>query len=108
MASFAGLTCPIPISDYPQVLLAHGGGGRLSHMLIEQMFLPAFDNAPLSARHDGAVLAINGARIAFSTDSYVVSPLEFPGGDIGSLAVHGTMARPRVLASATRAASTSN
>ncbi len=92
-------TCPIPIADYPHVLLAHGGGGRLSHMLFEKMLRPAFDNAALDARHDGAVLdlaAAGGAtgaagRLAFSTDSYVVRPLEFPGGDIGQLAVHGTI-----------------
>ncbi len=91
MNAITGLSCPIPISDYPQVLLAHGGGGRLSQMLIERMFLPAFDNPALDARHDGATLEVGGARLAFSTDSYVVSPLEFPGGDIGVLAVHGTV-----------------
>lgn len=94
MTQFAGpltSTCPIPISDYPHVLLAHGGGGRLSHMLFEKMLRPAFANAALDARHDGAVLDTGGARLAFSTDSYVVRPLEFPGGDIGQLAVHGTV-----------------
>ena len=91
-------TCPIPISDYPHVLLAHGGGGRLSHMLFEKMLRPAFANPALDARHDGAVLALpdaqgaqSGSRLAFSTDSYVVRPLDFPGGDIGQLAVHGTI-----------------
>jgi len=87
----AGLQCPIPISDYPHVLLAHGGGGRLTQMLIERMFLPAFANPALEALHDGALLEVNGARLAFTTDSFVVSPLFFPGGDIGSLAVHGTV-----------------
>lgn len=87
----SGLQCPVPISDYPAVLLAHGGGGRLMHMLIERMFLPAFHNPALDVLHDGAVLEVNGARLAFSTDSFVVSPLFFPGGDIGSLAVHGTV-----------------
>lgn len=87
----ANLQCPIPISDYPAVSLAHGGGGRLMQMLIEKMFLPAFANPTLELLHDGAVLAVNGARLAFSTDSFVVSPLFFPGGDIGSLAVHGTV-----------------
>ncbi|UCC88885.1 MAG: hydrogenase expression/formation protein HypE [Anaerolineales bacterium] len=85
------LQCPIPISDYPTVLLAHGGGGRLTQMLIERMFLPAFDNPVLENLHDGAVLDVEGARLAFSTDSFVISPLFFPGGDIGSLAVHGTL-----------------
>lgn len=87
----AGLACPIPISDYPTILLAHGGGGSLTQMLIERMFLQAFDNPALEMMHDGAVLDVDGARIAFSTDSFVISPLFFPGGDIGSLAVHGTV-----------------
>jgi hydrogenase expression/formation protein HypE len=85
------LQCPIPISDYPTVLLAHGGGGRLTQMLIERMFLQAFDNPALEILHDGALLEIDGVRLAFSTDSFVISPLFFPGGDIGSLAVHGTL-----------------
>jgi hydrogenase expression/formation protein HypE len=85
------LQCPIPISDYPTVLLAHGGGGRLTQMLIERMFLPAFDNPVLDNLHDGAVLEVEGTRLALSTDSFVISPLFFPGGDIGSLAVHGTV-----------------
>mgnify|MGYP000583810843 CR=1 FL=1 len=85
------LQCPLPLRDYPQVLLAHGGGGRLSHQLIESLFVPAFNNPALAARHDGATLEIGGVRLAFSTDSYVVRPMFFPGGDIGSLAVHGTV-----------------
>lgn len=85
------LACPIPINDYPTVTLAHGGGGRLTQMLIERMLLPAFANPQLASLHDGALLEVNGARLAFSTDSYVISPLFFPGGDIGSLAVHGTV-----------------
>ncbi|MGQ9501357.1 MAG: hydrogenase expression/formation protein HypE [Anaerolineae bacterium] len=85
------LQCPIPISDYPVVTLAHGGGGRLSQMLIEHMFAAAFANPALEVLHDGAILELNGARLAFSTDSFTVSPLFFPGGDIGSLAVHGTV-----------------
>jgi hydrogenase expression/formation protein HypE len=87
----ANLACPIPISDYPAVTLAHGGGGRLTQMLIERMLLPAFTNPQLASLHDGALLEVNGARLAFSTDSFVISPLFFPGGDIGSLAVHGTV-----------------
>lgn len=95
-----GLQCPIPISDYPTVTLAHGGGGRLTQMLIERMYLPAFGNPHLETLHDGAVLELpapplhegqSGLRLAFSTDSFVISPLFFPGGDIGSLAVHGTV-----------------
>ena len=85
------LSCPVPMSDYPQVLLAHGGGGRLTQSLIERLFLPAFRNAALEERHDGAVLPVGGARLAFTTDSYVISPLFFPGGDIGCLSVHGTV-----------------
>ena len=85
------LQCPIPISDYPTVLLAHGGGGRLTQMLIDRMFLPAFANPALEVLHDGAVLDVDGMRLAFSTDSFVISPIFFPGGDIGSLAVHGTL-----------------
>ena len=88
---YTGPQCPIPISDYPTVMLAHGGGGRLTQMLIERLFLPAFANPALEALHDGAILEVNGIRLAFSTDSFTISPLFFPGGDIGSLAVHGTV-----------------
>ncbi len=90
-AALGALQCPIPISDYPQVTLGHGGGGRLTQMLIERMFAPAFANARLGRMHDGALLEVDGARLAISTDSFVVSPRFFPGGDIGSLAVHGTV-----------------
>ncbi len=85
------LQCPIPISQYPQVMLAHGGGGKLMHQLIERMIAPAFSNPLLDARHDGAVIEMPHDRLAFTTDSYVVKPLFFPGGDIGSLAVNGTV-----------------
>jgi len=85
------LTCPIPISDYPHVLLAHGGGGRLMQNLIQKMFAATFHNTLLDAAHDGAVFDVNKGRLAFTTDSYVVHPLCFPGGDIGQLAVHGTV-----------------
>ena len=91
MSEYTGPQCPIPISDYPTVMLAHGGGGRLTQMLIERLFLPAFANPALEALHDGAILEVNGVRLAFSTDSFTISPLFFPGGDIGSLAVHGTV-----------------
>jgi len=83
--------CPVPRSDYEQVLLAHGGGGRLSQNLIERLFLKAFANPALEMLHDGALLDVGESRLAFSTDSFVVRPLFFPGGDIGSLAVHGTV-----------------
>jgi hydrogenase expression/formation protein HypE len=85
------LNCPLPISDYPTVTLAHGGGGKLMHQLIEKMILPAFQSPLLETRHDGAVFELGGARLAFTTDSYVVHPLFFPGGDIGSLAINGTV-----------------
>ena len=84
-------SCPIPINDYPHILLAHGGGGQLMHQLLERIFLPAFDNPALNARHDSARLDVGGVKLAFTTDSYVVHPLFFPGGDIGSLAIHGTV-----------------
>ena len=85
------ISCPIPISDYPEIVLAHGGGGSLTHNLIEKLFLPAFDNPILEARHDGGVFDIEGTRLAMSTDSYVVRPCFFPGGNIGTLAVNGTI-----------------
>ena len=97
-------SCPIPISEYPHVLLAHGGGGKLTRQLIDKIFVPSFHNPILDELHDGAVLNLGGPRVAFTTDSYVVQPLFFPGGDIGSLAVNGTVndlamcgARPRFL-----------
>jgi hydrogenase expression/formation protein HypE len=90
-APMTGLACPIPIKDYPQILMAHGGGGNLMNQLIEKIFLPAFSDDCLDARHDGAVLPFGHARLAFTTDSYVIHPLFFPGGDIGSMAVHGTV-----------------
>lgn len=85
------LSCPVPITQYPHVLLAHGGGGRLMQQLIERMFLPAFGNPILNAQHDAAVIQLNGTMLAFTTDSFVIHPLFFPGGNIGSLAVHGTV-----------------
>ena len=83
--------CPIPISQYPQVLMAHGGGGRLMHQLIGKMFLAAFRNPLLETQHDSTVVELTGKKLAFTTDSYVVRPLFFPGGDVGSMAVHGTV-----------------
>jgi len=90
-ANTPGFYCPIPIEQYPNVLLAHGGGGKLTHQLIEKMFLPLFHNAALDVRHDGAVVHFGRQKLAFTTDCYVVRPLFFPGGDIGSLAVNGTV-----------------
>jgi len=85
------ISCPIPISDYPQIVLAHGGGGSLTQTLIDQLFRPAFDNALLNAQHDSAVIEIDQHRLAFTTDTFVVKPWQFPGGDIGSLAINGTI-----------------
>jgi hydrogenase expression/formation protein HypE len=99
--------CPIPLNDRETIRMAHGGGGRLMHELIERFFLPAFRNEALDARHDAAVLSAGSQRIAMTTDSYVVRPIFFPGGDIGSLAVNGTVndlamagARPLALSAA--------
>jgi len=85
------ITCPAPLPGEDRVLLAHGGGGRLTHQLFESLFLKAFSNPALEERHDGAVVTIDGARLAFTTDSYVVRPIFFPGGNIGDLAVYGTV-----------------
>lgn len=84
------LACPIPLDRYPTVMMAHGGGGRLMHQLIETVFLSVF-GSPDREVHDAVVLPIAGGRLAFTTDSYVVDPLFFPGGDIGSLAIYGTV-----------------
>ena len=85
------ITCPLPISSHNTIRLAHGGGGRLMQDLIQDVFVNTFSNRHLSALHDSAILPPQGGRLAFTTDSYVVRPLFFPGGDIGSLAVHGTI-----------------
>ncbi|MEU5976879.1 hydrogenase expression/formation protein HypE [Streptomyces sp. NPDC047315] len=87
----SGWSCPLPLRDHPRVVMAHGGGGAISAELIENVFLPAFGGAALAGLADSAVLPVGGARIAFSTDSYVVRPLFFPGGSIGDLAVNGTV-----------------
>jgi hydrogenase expression/formation protein HypE len=89
--STSKLSCPIPIQQYPYILSAHGGGGKLMHQLIQNMFVSTFQNPLLGVEHDGAVFPVSNGRLAFSTDSYVISPLFYPGGDIGSLAVHGTV-----------------
>ncbi len=86
-----GPACPIPIQDYPQVLLAHGGGGKLMQQLIQRMFVATFASTELTRQHDGAVFTVDSGRLAFTTDSYVINPIFFPGGDIGSLAIHGTV-----------------
>lgn len=83
--------CPLPLSDAPEVLLGHGSGGKLTARLIEKTIVPAFRNPMLEALDDQAILSIEGLRLAFTTDSYVVTPIFFPGGDIGELAVNGTV-----------------
>ena len=85
------LNCPIPFTDSDRVLLAHGGGGRMTHQLISQVFYPAFRNPLLEQDHDGCVFPIEKGRLAYSTDSFVVDPIFFPGGDIGDLAINGTV-----------------
>jgi hydrogenase expression/formation protein HypE len=87
----ATLICPTPIATRDRIVLGHGSGGRLSADLMRQIFLPAFSNPLLDRLDDQAIFEIGGARVAFTTDSFVVKPLFFPGGDIGSLAVHGTV-----------------
>src|SRR5215469_9430919 len=84
-------SCPLPVSDYKEIVLAHGSGGMLSLQLVQKVVLPHFRNDLLEPLHDGAVFSLGEARVAFSTDSFVVSPIFFPGGDIGKLAVHGTV-----------------
>lgn len=84
-------SCPVPLPAGNSVLLGHGSGGRLTADLIRGVFLPAFANPILARLDDQAVVQLNGLRLAFTTDSFVVKPLFFPGGDIGCLAVHGTV-----------------
>jgi hydrogenase expression/formation protein HypE len=89
--TIVNLSCPTPLPARDTVLLGHGSGGTLSAELIRDIFVPAFRNPVLSRLDDQAIVNVNGSRIAFTTDSFVVKPLFFPGGDIGSLAVHGTV-----------------
>jgi hydrogenase expression/formation protein HypE len=88
---FEGYTCPVPIQPRDMIVLGHGSGGRLSHDLINRLFLPELGKAAPRALDDAAVVTLNGQKLAFTTDSHVVSPLFFPGGDIGRLAVCGTV-----------------
>ena len=104
---FEGWTCPAPLRDTPTVVMGHGGGGQLSADLIANLFLPAFGAAAQADLGDSAVLEVPAGRLAFSTDSYVVKPMFFPGGCIGDLAVNGTVndlamagARPLFLSTA--------
>src|ERR1700733_6533925 len=100
-------SCPLPIFQHPQIVLGHGSGGKLTADLVDQIFLPAFRNPILDKLDDQAVVTIGGARLAFTTDSFVVTPIFFPGGDIGTLAINGTVndlavggAKPLYLAAA--------
>ena len=88
---FEGYTCPVPIKRTDRVMLGHGSGGTLSHHLLNQLFLPELGTAAPRALDDSAVVIIGGQQFAITTDSHVVSPLFFPGGDIGRLAVCGTV-----------------
>jgi hydrogenase expression/formation protein HypE len=85
------ITCPTPLVTRDKVLLGHGSGGKLSADLMRSVFMPAYANATLERMDDQAIVSLNRDRIAFTTDSFVVKPLFFRGGDIGSLAVHGTV-----------------
>jgi hydrogenase expression/formation protein HypE len=84
-------SCPLPLADYPTIVMGHGGGGKLGNELVEHLFLPAFRNPALENLGDAAVLDLGSGRLAMSTDSFVVQPLFFPGGSIGELAVNGTV-----------------
>ena len=100
-------SCPLPIFEHKQIVLGHGSGGKLTAELIDKVFRPAFTNPILDKLDDQAVVQVNGTRLAFTTDSFVVTPIFFPGGDIGRLAINGTVndlamsgARPLYLAAA--------
>jgi hydrogenase expression/formation protein HypE len=100
-------SCPLPIFEHKQIVLGHGSGGKLTAELIDKVFRPAFANSILDKLDDQAVVQVNGTRLAFTTDSFVVTPIFFPGGDIGRLAINGTVndlamsgARPLYLAAA--------
>jgi hydrogenase expression/formation protein HypE len=106
-AGEVALSCPVPLGGSDRVLLGHGSGGKMTADLVARCFLPAFANECLERLDDSAVVPVGGTRLAFTTDAYVVSPLFFPGGDIGALAVNGTVndlamagARPLFLSAA--------
>lgn len=87
----AALQCPVPLDPTDRVQLGHGSGGRLSAQLVARHFLPHFENPALAQLGDASIVSVAVGEVAISTDSFVVQPLEFPGGNIGSLAVHGTL-----------------
>jgi len=91
LADIGAWSCPLPLADYPTIVMAHGGGGRLGNELVEHLFLPAFRNPALENLGDAAVFEPGPGKLAMSTDSFVVQPLFFPGGSIGALAVNGTV-----------------
>ncbi|MCS6926020.1 MAG: hydrogenase expression/formation protein HypE [Candidatus Binatia bacterium] len=102
-----GIVCPTPLVDQLHITLAHGSGGQLTADLVRKLFLPAFNNEYLAPLGDQAVLPLSGVRVALTTDAFVVTPLFFPGGDIGKLAINGTVndlamsgARPLFIAAA--------
>jgi len=88
---FSSWSCPLPLRDYPTIVMGHGGGGKLGNELVEHLFLPAFRNPALENLGDAAIFELGSGRLAMSTDSFVVQPLFFPGGSIGELAVNGTV-----------------
>lgn len=93
--SLQGLVCPVPLTHAQQIVMGHGSGGKMSHDLIKRLFMPPFDNPALRPGNDSGLVAfetgLESVRLAISTDSHVVAPLFFPGGDIGKLAVCGTV-----------------
>lgn len=88
---FSNWNCPLPLADYPTIVMGHGGGGKLGNELVEHLFLPSFRNPALESLGDAALLAPGSSELAMSADSFVVRPLFFPGGSIGELAVNGTV-----------------
>ena len=85
------MSCPLPKMDYDTIQFAHGAGGKLSSDLIEKIFIPRFGNETFDKMEDQAILNIPKEQIAFTTDSFVVDPIFFPGGNIGELAINGTV-----------------
>ena len=91
LPNFDGWTCPVPLQNYPNIVMGHGAGGKMMNDLIRHLFASEFQNDLLGQLADSTTINIQAGRLAFTTDSYVISPLFFPGGDIGELAVNGTV-----------------